>query len=78
MANDILRFRIVDDDAIRIRGPETIEPRPDYEGPFEVTPSNEEQVLPTAGTLLRQDVVVAAIPTNYGLITYDGSYITVS
>ena len=78
MANDILRFRIVEDDAIRIRGPETIEPRPDYEGPFEVTPSNEEQVLPTAGTLLRQDVVVAPIPTNYGLITYNGSSIRVS
>ena len=49
-----------------------------YDGPYEVTPTNEAQTLQTAGRTLAQDVTVGAIPSNYGLITYDGSIITVS
>lgn len=51
---------------------------PDYSGPTEVTPSSSAQTLATSGTVLHADVVVAAIPSNYGLIEYNGSYITVS
>ena len=51
---------------------------PDYDGPTEVTPSSSAQTLATSGTVLHADVVVAAIPSNYGLVTYSGSYITVS
>lgn len=51
---------------------------PDYDGPTEVTPSSSAQTLATSGTVLHADVVVAAIPSNYGLIEYNGSYITVS
>lgn len=51
---------------------------PDYAGAYEVTPSATEQVLATAETILYHDVVVAPIPSNYGLITWNGSTITVS
>ena len=49
-----------------------------YEGPYDVTPSGDVQTLATAGRTLAHDVTVAAIPSNYGLITYDGTIITVS
>ena len=49
-----------------------------YHGDYSVTPTNQAQTLPTAGHTLRGDIVVEAIPSNYGLITYNGSIITVS
>lgn len=49
-----------------------------YEGGYEVTPTEELQVLQTASRALAQDITVNPIPSNYGLITYDGVSITVS
>ena len=49
-----------------------------YSGVYEVTPSLETQVLNTAGSLLDQNITVNPIPSNYGLITWDGSVLTVS
>ena len=51
---------------------------PIYEGPYSVTPSQHQQVLSTAGMELAHDVTVAPIPSNYGLITWNGSALTVS
>ena len=50
----------------------------DYKGEYEVTPTDEVQVLPTAHKTLSRDVVVNPIPSNYGLITWDGCVLTVS
>lgn len=50
----------------------------DYSGDYSVTPSSEPQTLPTAGRTLTFDVVVEAVPSNYGLVTWDGSTLTVS
>ena len=49
-----------------------------YGGSYEVTPGGEAQRLPTASRMLEQDIVVKPVPSNYGLITWDGSTITVS
>lgn len=49
-----------------------------YQGEYEFTPSAEEQTVPTRMKALEQDIVIHAIPNNYGLITYNGSVITVS
>lgn len=49
-----------------------------YDGPYELTPGEEAQVLPTQGFTMAEDFVINPIPSNYGLITYDGSTITVS
>lgn len=49
-----------------------------YDGAYSVTPSAVEQVLATSGKALEHDVVVAPIPSNYGLITWNGAILTVS
>lgn len=51
---------------------------PDYEGAYEVTPTEYTQTLETAEKRLLRDVVINPIPNNYGLITWDGSTLTVS
>ena len=70
--------------------PESIEPstgnpiarayveRPAYEGSYEITPSAEAQVIPTNGLRMTGDFTIAPIPSNYGLVTWNGSVITVS
>ena len=50
----------------------------DYSGPYEVTPSEETQTLATAGKSLESNVTVNPIPSNYGLITWNGTVLTVS
>ena len=50
----------------------------DYSGPYTVTPSDQQQVLQTASRTLEDNIVIEPIPNNYGLITWDGSTITVS
>ena len=50
----------------------------DYTGPYEVTPSEETQMLPTTNRTLESSIVINPIPSNYGLITWNGSFITVS
>ena len=49
-----------------------------YEGEYEITPSMETQTLSTSNKLLARDVTVNPIPSNYGLITWNGSTLTVS
>lgn len=49
-----------------------------YTGATEVTPTQEEQVLLTRNLIVPDHIKVNPIPSNYGLITYNGSIITVS
>ena len=49
-----------------------------YSGSYTVIPSRETQTLPTRNKVLLDDIEVAPIPNNYGLITWDGSTLTVS
>ena len=49
-----------------------------YEGPYEVTPTQDTQILSTAMKMAVEDIVINPIPSNYGLITWDGSVLTVS
>ena len=50
----------------------------EYHGVYNVTPSEETQTLLTANRVLTQNVVIDPIPSNYGLITWNGSFLTVS
>lgn len=52
--------------------------RDPYEGEYVVTPSDQVQTLETKNLWMTGNVVVGAIPQNYGQITWDGSIITVS
>ena len=49
-----------------------------YQGSYEVTPTRETQTLQTASKVLAQNVTINPIPSNYGLITWDGHTLTVS
>lgn len=49
-----------------------------YDGPYEVTPTNQAQTLLTAAKALTGNVIINPIPSNYGLITWNGSTLTVS
>lgn len=48
-----------------------------YEGEYEVTPGEEQQVLATKGSVLAEDIVVHPIPAGYGRISFDGNVLTV-
>ena len=49
-----------------------------YDGPYSATPSNVAQIIPTSQMLMTENFTVNPSPSNYGLITWDGSVLTVS
>ena len=49
-----------------------------YTGEYVITPSNQAQTLPTEQLKMNADLVVNPIPSNYGLITWNGSTLLVS
>lgn len=49
-----------------------------FEGSYEYTPSGQAQTIEIADMRATQDIVINPIPNNYGLITWDGSTLTVS
>jgi hypothetical protein len=49
-----------------------------YRGEYTVTPSSETIVLQTDNMVMENDITINPIPSNYGLITWDGSTLTVS
>ena len=51
---------------------------PVYTGGYSVTPSTFTTILMTKDKRMTDNVVVDPIPSNYGLITWNGSFLTVS
>ena len=51
---------------------------PPYSGPYVFTPTRERQVVETNERHLQSDIIINPIPKNYGLITWNGSILTVS
>ena len=49
-----------------------------YEGDYTFTPSAEAQTIRINGKIAEHDISIAPIPSNYGLITWNGSFLTVS
>ena len=49
-----------------------------YDGSAEVTPSNEMIVLNTHGKILMRNIIVNPIPNNYGLVSWNGSFLRIS
>lgn len=49
-----------------------------FAGEYTSTPTTSAQTFATAGKRMASDFVVEAIPSNYGLITWDGSKLTVT
>ena len=50
----------------------------DYDGPTDIVPTRVAHVLETAGKTIGSNIIVRPIPSNYGLITWDGAKLTVS
>lgn len=61
-------------DAIVMRIPEGPTGKP-YAGPYEVTPTEAQQTLPTKGALLKEDITVKMIPADYGKVSDVGGII---
>ena len=53
-------------------------PENQYQVFYQFTPSSQTQYAPTAYMTCLGDIKINPIPSNYGLITYDGTIITVS
>ena len=49
-----------------------------YEGETTFTPSDTVQVIQTKDLVLGDDITINPIPSNYGRITWNGSFLTVS
>lgn len=49
-----------------------------YPGPYTVTPSSSQQIFNTNDKECTQNFVVEPIPSNYGLVTYNGFSLTIS
>ena len=66
------------DGAIQLELDAKYESHKPYNGPYEITPGGESQIIEAAGKYLLRDITVAPVPNNYGLITWNGSFLTVS
>lgn len=49
-----------------------------FPGPYEYTPIQGTQIVPIGNQMAAEDIIINEIPHNYGLITWDGSVLTVS
>lgn len=49
-----------------------------YTGSYEITPAADAQTISTKDKLMTGNMVINPIPSNYGLITWNGSTLTVS
>ena len=49
-----------------------------YEGEYHFTPSPSAITVQTGNKYLAEDITIDPIPSNYGLITWNGAYLTVS
>ena len=49
-----------------------------YKGAYTFTPSQQTQTIDIAGKQATQNITINPIPSNYGLITWNGATLTVS
>lgn len=74
-----IRLRVIEDNAVRFRAETVIPILPDdYQGAYTVTPTQQTQILETENLMMTSNVTINPIPSNYGLITWNGSFLTVS
>lgn len=53
-------------------------PEEPYGGEYTFTPTAETQTIAINGRIALHNITIDPIPGNYGLITWNGSYLTVS
>ena len=52
--------------------------RDPYTGDYNIIPTDEKQTLRTKNLRMTANIVINPIPSNYGKIDWNGSYLTVS
>ena len=57
--------------------PEVVVTSP-FTGSYEYTPTSQTQTIEINGLRATDDITINPIPSNYGLITWDGATLTVS
>jgi hypothetical protein len=73
-----VRFRVHEPDSLSFKVDQGIPIYPNpYEGPYQVTPGEEAQILTTDHLMMTRNVVVEPIPSNYGRIAYNGTALLV-
>lgn len=50
----------------------------EYDGSYEFTPTEETQTIEIEDKRATENIIINPIPSNYGLITWDGATLTVS
>ena len=63
--------------SVGMSSPEVVQTNP-FIGEYEYIPTQEVQTIPIEGLRATSNIVINAIPNNYGLITWNGEYLTVS
>lgn len=77
--NNAVNLKVVSSDIAKFKASEGVPIYPSsYTGSYTVTPTQQTQVLQTDHLMMNGNVTVNPIPSNYGLITYNGSVLTVS
>jgi hypothetical protein len=74
--DDSFRISFKEESPFKVDFGPTIEK--EYHGSYSVTPAAEAQTLHTTNKVLVEDITIGPIPDNYGLITWNGSELTVS
>lgn len=49
-----------------------------YGGSYEFTPTDTTQTILINGMTARENIIINPIPSNYGLVTWNGSTLTIS
>ena len=75
IGDEKLEFQISGDECLDFELT-TVTPK-NYSGDYEFTPSEERQEIQTEEKYLNENIIINAIPENYGRIVWDGSYLKV-
>lgn len=78
--NDSVKLKVSDPDSVKLNvsAPIIAETVPSYEGEYRVTPQTNAVILETFGKRMLHNVIVDPIPSNYGLVTWNGRTLTIS
>lgn len=50
---------------------------PLYDGEYEITPTDEPQVIELEGKAVKQNIIINPIPSNYGKVIWNGTTLTI-
>lgn len=77
--NNKVSLSVGDPDGLSLSAGEVVNIGADlYDGPYEWTPTNTAQTIPINGLQANANITINPIPSNYGLVTWNGSTLTVS